>query len=191
MTLELEKYLKTDRKRRLFLTSLCRDCWDQMTSYARAWVVLAEAYADDPVGQTDRVKTVLSFRQGVLNDFEQLAMTCLAGEASLGAAFALSARSLGRDKGRADWLLEARAKMFCGPEGYAAGQWAEDRWVKALAAQAHDEANGAYRPDCFLLLADAAEDAGCDPDDKAIAHLRWDGPRYKGDWVLDVILGRS
>jgi hypothetical protein len=58
--------------------------------------------------------------------------------------------------------------------------------VKGLAEAIYEER--AF--DRLPILADALEDAGCS-DQAILGHLRSPGPHLRGDWALDLILGKS
>ena len=58
--------------------------------------------------------------------------------------------------------------------------------VKQLGLAIYED--GTY--DLLTLLADAIEEAGCTQPD-LLAHLRGPGPRFRGCWALDVVLGRN
>jgi hypothetical protein len=65
-----------------------------------------------------------------------------------------------------------------------------DGLVRLLARSAYDERllpSGHLCSDLTAVLSDAAEEAGADSE--LLAHLRESGPKVRGDWVIDLLLG--
>lgn len=68
-----------------------------------------------------------------------------------------------------------------------------DREASCLATAAYehrDLPSGRLRPERLAALAAALEAAGCQ-DAELLAHLRSEGPHWRGCWGLDAVLGRS
>jgi hypothetical protein len=60
--------------------------------------------------------------------------------------------------------------------------------VKRLALEAYGRRiAGGIDPERLLVLADALEEAGCE-EESILCHLRKEEDRYRGDWVLDMLL---
>lgn len=53
-----------------------------------------------------------------------------------------------------------------------------------------DLPSGHLRPDCLVELTVALAEAGC-KDAELLAHLRSEGPHYRGCWSLDAVLGKE
>jgi hypothetical protein len=63
----------------------------------------------------------------------------------------------------------------------------------SLAQAAYEERDlpsGELQADGLALLADALEEAGC-TDADILGHLRGPGPRVRGCWVVDLVLGKE
>lgn len=56
----------------------------------------------------------------------------------------------------------------------------------ALAARIYDDQDWSGCP----ILADALQEAGTPEDHPALAHLRGDGPKFRGMWILDKLIGK-
>jgi hypothetical protein len=190
---------ESERKLRLFCCACCRRVWPALDAGEREALRVAERHADGEAGPGSL--GLLGRRDPPLS----------------GATFL--ARGLPREVSHLDLALgTASFCATCGasPAGsYVGERAAQARLLRCLVGSPFWRATaGAARPPgevyrlalaaykgrvmpagtleaaLFLVLADALEEAGCD-DAVLRAHLRSEGPHWRGCFALDAVLGKS
>ncbi len=211
--------MPSERKLRLFAVACCRSCWSLLTDErSRRAVEVAEEAADGKAtslvldfacGDAARCdKRWTHPRPGEDNPFNA-AEWCATREVIEGGAVEGVLRYLPTHRSEQAALLRSIVgNVFRPVEGDC--PWLTDT-VQALATAAYSERqpDGALDPDRLAILADCLEDAGCD-DERILRHLRGDEwhcwgpdgsvwnrwqqrsvPFFRGDWCVDLLLGKS
>ena len=177
--------------------------WELLPTDARSAVLIRERFADGRATEADvRASTVRV--TGYAITYQQHAMHATAGDPR-SAASAIACRAAGpapandykREKWHSVWtaaFTEARAHQaellrdIFPPPDYTPvlrPDWRTDTAV-ALAEQMDQTGDFFAVP----ILADALQDAGCD-DDTMLGRCRAAGIHCRGNWVVDLVLGRE
>jgi hypothetical protein len=206
--------LPSNRKLRLFSCACCRRIWHLLsTDWAKACVLLAEAYCDGLVGESE-LKAAFSkapeslLRLGGWHVGRVAEAAGATGEArtvwALVAARDVSAPDGGMNKEE----LPQQTRRNCCPEESdpveRAAQAAmlrdvygnpfrltsfdpvwRTRTVLALAQVMYDSRDFSPMP----IFSDVLIEAGCE-DEAIIAHCRRSEPHVRGCWVVDLVLGK-
>ena len=172
------------RKFRLFLAACARDARPGTTiRAAEQAIALAERFADGLVEARRVTDAYDQIRRGwAFTDLPYLLWPDLARSADAAVRMCGHADPAGSAR-RTAVLREVLGNPF-------RPVVPDERWLTAtargLARAAYDLAAFEKLP----VLADALEDAGCDSGE-LLAHLRADGPHYRGCWAVDLVLGKS
>jgi len=206
----------TDRKLRLFIAACCRRVVQTFLDDEEEWRVdsidVGERYADGLADEDEREKALGDASDGrpdllwdcctnlVLADFVKEKPDDADGiDCAIGAAFEARTVAVLDDDDLDRELVEAATQAglvrdIFGPLPFrkvvVPRAWRTEL-VETLARAAYAERElpaGTLDPERLGVLADALEDAGGEGD--ILAHLREPAPRYRGDWVLDLLLGK-
>ncbi len=182
--------------------------WELLPTDAQNTVLILERYADGRATESDMRASEVRFRRGAVS-FQQQALNATSldpFDAAREAAKARATRAAGpapaadhrREKWHAAWnttFAEARAHQaelvrdIFPPPGYAPvlhPDWRTST-VVALARQMDDTGDCSAVP----ILADALQDAGCDDDIMLDRCRAGSGVHCRGNWVVDLVLGRE
>ena len=199
----------TARRLQLFAVACARMVWDILPTDARSAVLIRERFADGRATEADLRAAAVRLALGAVT-FRQQALNATAADAFVAArsaAKALATRAAGPAppggnpvakewqvawnrtfSAARDYQAELVRDIFP-PPGYAPvlhPDWRTDT-VVALARQMDDTGDFSAVP----ILADALQDAGCD-DDNMLARCRAaSGVHCRGNWVVDLVLGRE
>lgn len=191
----------TERKFRLFACACARRAFGTLRSEAgRTVVAVAERFADGEVAESTLIRAWRAASRDLIDYQRMPTLEEYRVQKSLYAAIGTAAE---RDalvevsglveEAAEDRLVERAAlcRLLCSVVGplpfrpvVIAPAW--------LTASVRGLADSIYRTRDFSgmpVLADALEEAGCS-DAEILGHLRGDGPHVRGDWVLDLILGK-
>jgi len=203
------------RKLRLFACACCRTLWDHLQEEVRKTVAAAERYADGLI----RDSSVTGWYRRSMHARNRLegrgrrkvSAYQSAIEAALPDQYFDRVRRVHEEVARAaaDLAQGERAKAAWDAEFLAAARqlapllrdivgdpfrrcrldpawlaW-EDDMVRKMALSAYEDRTYDRLP----ILADALEEAGC-TDAAVMEHLRGPGPRVRGCWVIDLLLGK-
>jgi hypothetical protein len=208
LMLEFLRGKASDRKLRLFVVTCCRRVWDGLRDVrSRTAVEVAERFADRKASEDELLAAHDAAYLAVDDCLEYSAFSeDQAVAAYLAAAAHVDEAWERHDQFPGDAALHSLQYAIdglledCEPKQAALIREVignplrpvalDPRWltstVVGLAQAIYDDR--AF--DRLPILADALEDAGCDNAD-VLAHLRGDGPHFRGCWALYLVLGKE
>ena len=205
-SVEVPEPLHVVRRLQLFDCACARMVWDILPTDARNAVYIRERFADGRATEDDvRASAVRPAMNNPITS-QQHALNAISWAAAQSAATALACRAAGpappggprQQKWHSVWKATfeaARAHQaelvrdIFPPPGYTPLLRDEWRTSTVAALARHMDESGDFS--AVPILADALQDAGCD-DDAMLARCRTpSGVHCRGNWVVDLALGRD